>query len=102
MVQNGRSRIAHVNVERADLRPDPGIPALSNLLGRGYLAAIPGVAAGPILHNVVQPTPMAEMQADLPIRIDVFAADGRLVAERFLGRLPRNHDMALDLGRTRR
>ena len=96
VVQNGRTRIAHVNVERADLRPDPGIPALSNLLGRGYLLPFP-VLPPDQFSTVVQPTPMAEMQADLPIRIDVFAADGRLVAERFLGRLPRNHDLALDL-----
>ena len=46
---------------------------------------------------MVQPTPMAESQATLPIRIDVFDPAGRLVAERFLGRLPRNHDLALDL-----
>jgi hypothetical protein len=32
----GRTRIAHVNVERADLRPDPAIKSLSNALGRGY------------------------------------------------------------------
>ena len=97
VVQDGRTRIAHVNVERADLRPDPGIPALSNLLGRGYLLPFP-VLPPEQFSTVVQPTPMAETQADLPIRIDVFAADGRLVAERFLGCLPRNHDLALDLG----
>ena len=96
VVQNGRTRIAHVNVERADLRPDPGIPALSNLLGRGYLLPFP-VLPPERFSTVVQPTPMAETQADLPIRIDVFAADGRLLAERFLGCLPRNHDLALDL-----
>ncbi len=96
VVQNGRTRIAHVNVERADLRPDPGIPALSNLLGRGYLLPFP-VLPPDRFSTVVQPTPMAETQADLPIRIDVFAADGRLVAERFLGCLPRHHDLALDL-----
>jgi hypothetical protein len=96
VVQDGRTRIAHVNVERADLRPDPGIPALSNQLGRGYLLPFP-IMPGARFSTVVQPTPMAETQADLPIRIDVFAADGRLVAERFLGRLPRNHDLALDL-----
>ena len=96
VVQNGRTRIAHVNVERADLRPDPGIPALSNLLGRGYLLPFPVLPPGQF-STVVQPTPMAHTQRDLPIRIDVFAADGRLVAERFLGRLPRNHDLALDL-----
>ncbi len=96
VVQNGRTRIAHVNVERADLRPDPGIPALYNLLGRGFLLPFP-VLPPERFSTVVQPTPMAEAQADLPIRIDVFAADGRLVAERFLGCLPRKHDLALDL-----
>jgi hypothetical protein len=96
VVQNGRTRIAHVNVERADLTPDRGIPALSNLLGRGYLLPFPVLPRGRFT-TVVQPTPMAESQADLPIRIDVFDPAGRLVAERFLGRLPRNHDLALDL-----
>ena len=96
VVQDGRTRIAHVNVERADLQPDRGIPALSNLLGRGYLLPFP-VLPRARFSTVVQPTPMAESQADLPIRIDVFNPAGRLVAERFLGRLPRNHDLALDL-----
>ena len=96
VVQNGRTRIAHVNVERADLQPDRGIPALSNLLGRGYLLPFP-VLPRDRFSTVVQPTPMAESQANLPIRIDVFDPAGHLVAERFLGRLPRNHDLALDL-----
>ena len=96
VVQNGRTRIAHVNVERADLQPDPGIPALSNLLGRGYLLPFP-VLPPERFSTVVQPTPMAQSQADLPIRVDVFASDGRLVAEHFLGRLPRHHNLALDL-----
>ncbi len=56
VVQNGRTRIAHVNVERADLRPDPGIPALSNLLGRGYLLPFP-VLPPDRFSTVVQPTP---------------------------------------------
>ncbi len=96
VVQNGRTRIAHVNVERADLQPDRGIPALSNLLGRGFLLPFP-VLPRARFSTVVQPTPMAESQADLPLRVDVFDPAGRLVAERFLGRLPRNHDLALDL-----
>ena len=96
VVQDGRTRIAHVNVERADLQPDRGIPALSNLLGRGYLLPFP-VLPGATFITTVQPTPMAESQADLPIRMDVFAADGRLVSERFLGRLPRDHGLALDV-----
>ena len=93
---HGRTRIAHVNVERADLRPDPGIRTLSNLLGRGYLLPFP-VLPPDRFRTILQPNPMAESQADLPIRLDVFAQDGSLTAQRFLGRLPRNHDVGMNL-----
>jgi hypothetical protein len=93
----GRTRIAHVNVERADLQPDPGIATLATDLGRGYLLPFP-VLPRDRFRTIVQPTPMAESQVDLPIRLDVFAEDGRKVAERFLGRLPRDHGLAVDLG----
>jgi hypothetical protein len=96
VTRGNRTRIAHVNVERADLKPDPGIPALPSELGRGYLLPFP-VLPRERFRTIVQPTPMAEAQADMPIRLDVFAEDGRKVAERFLGRLPRDHDLALDL-----
>ena len=92
----GRTRIAHLNVERANLPPDPGIPSLHALLGRGYLLPFPILPRGRF-RSVVLPTPMAEQQRTLPIRIDVFDTDGRRVAERFLGCLPRDHGLALDL-----
>jgi hypothetical protein len=92
----GRTRIAHVNVERADLRPDPGIKTLSNLLGRGYLLPFP-VLPPERFRTILQPNPMAETQASLPIRLDVFAEDGTLQAQRFLGNLPRGHDVGIDL-----
>jgi hypothetical protein len=96
VVRQGRTRIAHVNVERADLAPDPGIPTLSNLLGRGYLLPFP-VLPRERFRTLVQPTPMAVRQASLPVRLDVFDPEGQVVAQRFLGCLPRNHDLALDL-----
>ena len=92
----GRTRIAHLNVERADLRPDPGIPALSNLLGRGYLLPFP-ILPRDRFRSIVLPTPMAERQATLPVRLDVFDGAGRPVAQRFLGCLQRDHDVAVDL-----
>jgi hypothetical protein len=92
----GRTRIAHVNVQRADLRPDPGIRTLSNLLGRGYLLPFP-VLPPARFRTILQPNPMAETQASLPVRLDVFAADGTLAAQRFLGNLPRDHDIGIDL-----
>src|SRR6202008_2669570 len=44
-----------------------------------------------------QPTPMSTVQTNLPIRLDVFDAAGTKRAERFLGCLPRDHDLAMDL-----
>ncbi len=96
IIKAGHARIAHVNVERADLKPDAGIPTLSNLLGRGYILPFPVLPAA-AFRTIVQPNPMAEWQDSLPLRLDVFAADGRLAAQRFLGNLPRNHDVAVDL-----
>jgi hypothetical protein len=99
-----RVRIAHVNVERGDLRPDPAIPRLPGQLGRGYLLPFP-VLPRERFRSIVQPTPMAVSQTTLPIRLDVFDEAGRKVAERFLGCLPRDHgvavnfdDIALDAG----
>ena len=41
VVDGGRRRIAHVNVERADLRPDPELARTRPLLGKGYLLPAP-------------------------------------------------------------
>jgi hypothetical protein len=92
----GRTRIAHVNVERDNLRPDPGIAALPPLLGRGFLLPFP-ILDRARFRSIVQPTPMAVTQTDLPIRLDVFDTEGRRVAERFLGCLPRDHAMAMEV-----
>jgi hypothetical protein len=95
VIRDGRTRIAHVNVERADLRPDPAIPALPSDLGRGFLLPFP-ILPRERFRSIVLPTPMAETQADLPLRLDVFDPTGSKVAARFLGRLPRDHALAVD------
>ena len=96
VVQNDRIRIAHVNVERDNLRPDPGIPGLPAAMGRGYLLPFP-ILPKSRFRSVFQPTPMSTAQTNLPLRLDVFDADGTKRAERFLGCLPRNHGLALDM-----
>ena len=96
ITRGGRTRIAHMNVERADLRPDPGIKTLSNLLGRGYLLPFP-ILPPSEYRTILQPNPMAESQATLPIRLDIFRADGSPAGQHFLGNLPRNHDLGMDL-----
>jgi hypothetical protein len=90
-----RTRIAHVNVERDNLKPDPGIPSLPPFMGRGYLLPFP-ILPRDKFRSIFQPTPMATTQRNLPIRLDVFDRGGRKVAEKFLGCLPRNHDLAQD------
>ncbi|HEY0184937.1 MAG TPA: hypothetical protein VGC09_19220 [Rhodopila sp.] len=96
VTQNDRVRIAHVNVERDNLRSDPAIPSLPPQLGRGYILPFP-ILPRRRFRSIVQPTPMSTAQTNLPIRLDVFAADGTKHAERFLGCLARDHDLAMDL-----
>jgi hypothetical protein len=95
ITKNERTRIAHVNVERDNLKPDPGIARLPAQMGRGYLLPFP-ILPRTQFRSIFQPTPMATTQSNLPVRLDVFAGDGRKVAEKFLGCLPRDHDLAQD------
>jgi hypothetical protein len=96
VVRGGRTRIAHINVERGDLKPDDGIKTLHAAMGRGFLLPFP-VLPRSRFKTIVQPTPMAITEQNLPLRLDVFAADGTKLLERFLGVLPRRHDVAIDL-----
>lgn len=96
VTRGDRTRIAHVNVERADLKPDLAIPALPKELGRGYLLPFP-VMPRDRFRTIVQPTPMSESLRSLPLRIDVFDTDGRQIGEKFLGNLPRTFDLAIDI-----
>src|ERR1019366_9175944 len=89
----GRTRIAHVNVERDNLRSDPGIPTLSPLLGRGYLLPFP-VLDRSRFRSIVLPTPMALTQTSLPVRLDVFDRQGQRAGQHFLGCLARDHAVA--------
>ncbi|MHA1570297.1 MAG: hypothetical protein ACTSWM_00650, partial [Alphaproteobacteria bacterium] len=72
---SGRSRIAHVNVERTDLVPDPKIAALGNLLGKGYILPAPLLPLTQY-RSLVLPTPMARSQAQLPVAAVVYDQDG--------------------------
>jgi len=96
VTQNDRVRIAHVNVERDNLRTDPALPSLPAAMGRGYILPFPILPSGRF-RSLFQPTPMSTCQNNLPIRLDVFDADGTKRAERFLGCLPRDHDLAMDM-----
>jgi hypothetical protein len=96
VIQQGRRRIAHVNVERADLAPDLGLPGLAGTLGKGYLLPAPIMPLGE-WQTLVLPTPMAVDQAELPIAALVYDPQGNEILRHSLGRVPRAHRIALDL-----
>jgi hypothetical protein len=94
--RDGRSRIAHANVERNDLQPDPAIPSLTKLMGKGFILPAP-IFPTRRWRNLVLPTPMATTQQSLPLAARIYDAQGTLVAEQFLGNMPRAHCALLDV-----
>ncbi len=94
---DGRSRIAHANVERDDLVPDPRIPDLANLMGKGFILPAPVLPAGRF-RSIVLPTPMATCQDDLPVKVAVYDAQGRELGVKRFGRLARDHATAFEVG----
>lgn len=94
--RDGPRRIAHANVERTDLTPDPRLPHLEEWLGKGYILAAPVLPAD-VWRSLVMPTPMARGQVRLPLAVAVYDAGGGQVARRTLGSLERNRSVAVDV-----
>ncbi|MFZ5930946.1 MAG: hypothetical protein ACOY15_06995 [Pseudomonadota bacterium] len=94
--RDGRRRIAHANVERTDLKPDPKIPGLSASMGKAYLMPLP-VPPLKQFSSLVLPAPMATGQNELPLRADLYDASGNKVAEHFMGRLQRRDSVPLSI-----
>jgi len=93
---NGRSRIAHPNVERTDLARDAALPALGDLMGKGHILPAPILPCDRYTSEVL-PTPMSTAQTELPIKAILFDCDGNRVGEHRFGALRRDHRVALDV-----
>lgn len=96
LAASGRTRIAHCNVERADTRPDPNLPRLAGLLGKGHILPAPVLPLAR-WRTVALPTPMSRSQRHLPIKALLFDATGERVAEHRFGNLERRDSVALDV-----
>ncbi len=96
VTKDGRSRIAHPNVERSDLKNDPAMASLANLLGKVHIlpAAILPVET---YATTALPTPMSTAQMHLPIKALIYDADGKLVVTHSFGNLRRDQSVALDV-----
>jgi hypothetical protein len=93
--RNGRSRIAHPNVERSDLKTDSNLKRFGDLLGKGHILPAP-ILPMKNFASVALPTPMSTAQSHMPVKALVFDSSGTCVAEQRMGNLPRNHATLLD------
>ncbi|MHB8454396.1 MAG: hypothetical protein ACYDDO_06790 [Acidiferrobacterales bacterium] len=96
--RRGRSRMAHANVERLDLRPDPHMAKIASIIGKGYLLPAP-ILPVTRWRSVALPTPMATHQFELPVAAHVFDASGAEVASHRFGRISRGDSAMLDVTR---
>jgi len=86
--------IAHVNVERHDLKPDPKLKDLTPFLGKGFILPAPVFPTNQYTTSVL-PTPMSREARFMPVKALVYDQDGALKATHAFGNLPRNHHEAL-------
>lgn len=93
---NGRIRMAHANVERTDLKPDPNIQAFGNLMGRGYVLPAP-ILPRDRFAAALLPTPMSTCQTTLPVGVTIFSAGGEEKHYQPLGCLRRDESVWLDI-----
>jgi hypothetical protein len=93
--KNGRSRIAHPNVERSDLKNDAMLGRLGSHFGKGHIlpAAILPVED---FTTTILPTPMSTAQTHLPIKALIYDSNGTLLATHRFGNLGRGDSVALD------
>ena len=93
-------RIAHVNVERTDLKPDPKLSELRNLLGKGHILPAPILPTGR-WRSLVLPTPMARGQEVLPILLTIYDYVGQEFGRYSFGDLKRRDSVAIDIDEVR-
>lgn len=94
--KQGHRRIAHANVERTDLKPNPQLPKIGAAMGKGYIMPLP-VLPRSEFKSVMLPTPMACEQHELPIRAELIDGSGKTVATNFFGRIPRRQSVEVDI-----
>ena len=93
---NKRQRIAHMNVERSDLKPDPKLAEIGAEMGKGYILPAP-ILPLDRFNSLILPTPMATDQQHLPLAALIYDATGKQIMEHRFGNLPRNHASLLNI-----
>lgn len=92
--QKGYRCMAHINVERVDLKPDLKVKDLQEVLGKSYILPAPLFPTCTYTTTLL-PTPMNRDTSFFPLKALVYNKDGQMIAEQSLGNLPRNHQKEL-------
>lgn len=86
--------MAHINVERNDLKPDFKLKELKQFLGKGFILPAPLLPTDSYITSLL-PTPMSRESRFMPIQAHVYNQDGVLEGKYSFGNLPRNHSQGL-------
>lgn len=81
--------MAHVNVERNDLKPDPNIKGLRDVMGKGYILPAP-LFPTDLYTTSLLPTPMSRELRFMPLQVFVYDKEGRQRATHTMGNLARH------------
>lgn len=86
--------MAHINVERNDLKPDLKVKELKDVLGKVYILPAPLFPTNAFTTTLL-PTPMSRETQFMPVKALVYDKEGILKGTHSLGNLPRHHQKDL-------
>ncbi|MBI2707258.1 MAG: hypothetical protein HYX35_02960 [Proteobacteria bacterium] len=86
--------MAHVNVERNDLKPDFKLKELKKVFGKGFVLPAPLLPTDSYLTSLL-PTPMSRELKFMPLQALVYDKEGALKGKHAFGNLPRHHQQML-------
>ncbi len=91
--EKGYRCMAHVNVERAELKPDLKLKEVNNLLGKGFILPAPVFSTDLYITSLL-PTPMSRELRHMPVKALIYDKEGTLKGSHAFGNLPRYHQSA--------
>ena len=93
---SGKRHIAHANVERTDLKPDPQIKKISSHFGKGFILPAPLLPTQK-WRTIILPTPMATTQTKLPLALEIYDRHGKKMLRESFGVLSRTDSQSIDV-----
>ncbi len=91
-----KRHIAHANVERKDLQPNPVLKQLTPFFGKGFILPAP-LLPSKRWKSIVLPTPMATTQQTLPLALEIFTSQGERVLHHSLGGVRRSASQSISI-----